>query len=440
MKKIRCGFAQVDITPLPNESFQDGYGSRLLPPDAVRSKIYAKVCAITENLEGGKTHIIGAFDICGFNSKVSDILRDSVKYYCGIDRRDITICATHTHTGPACGVLDSMPLNLIYWYRTAEAFAKAAKEALDNRAEGNFEFRISDIELKTIYNRVGRPYTDRLVRIGAFYDNNKALKGIIATGSCHPTVLGDQLISADYPGVMTTNLRVEYPGVPVLYLQGRGADTNPNYRDKLPADYLVNKLGTELSDSISDAVDKIDCDLFTDKEYNIKSAYKEAIIPRKPYYDEAAIENMIADSYKKYFDASEPVTKRCIFVEIEWLKLMRSRIKAEIAPEIECPIQALSLNDDIIFTFVPFELLCMTGNTIENYLAQKGYKKESTFVIGYANQVLSYLAPKNVFDDGGYDIGGTAGAASHWYMLPDCSKETEPAVLKELFGLVDSLK
>ena len=69
-------------------------------------------------------------------------------------------------------------------------------------------------------------------------------------------------------------------------------------------------------------------------------------------------------------------------------------------------------------------------------------KKESIFVVGYANEVLSYLAPAKdeIFDKGGYDIGGAYGAASHWYKVPDCSKATEPAVIDGIMKLVDDVK
>ncbi len=45
--KIKCGFSQVVITPEPNESFIDGFGSRKATGMGVQDDIMSKVCAIS---------------------------------------------------------------------------------------------------------------------------------------------------------------------------------------------------------------------------------------------------------------------------------------------------------------------------------------------------------------------------------------------------------
>ncbi len=47
-------------------------------------------------------------------------------------------------------------------------------------------------------------------------------------------------------------------------------------------------------------------------------------------------------------------------------------------------------------------------------------------MVGYANCVNGYLAPGEEFALGGYEVTG----AAHWYGLPECSEETEKAVLE----------
>ncbi len=435
MAKIRCGFAQCDITPAPYETFQDGYGSRLGPATAIRDKIYAKVCSVESC---GDRIVFISVDVCGFDPQLSEVIKDAIKYYAGVTEDKVALCATHTHTGPACGVLESCPKNMIYWYRSAETIAKAVKTAMDNETDGAFEFKLCDKPLETIYNRVGRQYCDHRVRIAVFTDTEKNIKGVIAHGASHPTVLGDMMFSGDYPGIMTRNMGVDFPGVPVVYLNGRGGDTNPLHREKLPADYLVNKLGTELSDSIKDGIEKLSG--APTEDYDIKSAYNMETIPRKAFLPVEEYEALIAAEYKKYFETTAPVTKRCIFPEIEWLKMCRDMAKEGKDSSIKAPLQVFKLNNDAIFAFIPFELLCVTGNTIEEKLVEMGYKRESIFVIGYANQVLSYLAAVEHFDKGGYDIGGAFGAASHWYKVPDCSKETEGAVIDGIMKLVEKVK
>jgi len=435
MAKIRCGFAQCDITPAPYESFQDGYGGRMSPATAVRDNTYAKVCSIESE---GDRFVIISVDVCGFDPYLSTVIKDTIKYYAGIPEDKVALCATHTHTGPACGVLASVPKNMIYWYKSAEAIAKAVKAAIDNETDGAFEFKLCDKPLVTIYNRVGREYCDKRVRIAVFTDTEKNIKGVIANGSSHPTVLGDMMISADYPGILTRNMGVAYPGVPVVYLNGRGGDTNPQYREKLPKEYLVEKLGKELADSVEDGIKNLSGKVCED--YDLSSAYNLETIPRKEFNSYEEYDALIAEQYQRYFDNTNPVTKRCVIPEIEWLKMCRDMVKEGKKSEIKAPLQVLKLSDKCIFAFIPFELLCVTGNTVEEKLVEMGFERESVFVIGYANQVLSYLAAVEHFDKGGYDIGGAIGAASHWYNVPDCSKETEGAVIDGIIKLAEKVK
>ena len=438
MAKIKCSFSQCDITPRPNETMQDGYGSRLEPGKEARTKIFVKICSMCTS-DSDRFLILSA-DVCGFDHRLSEIIKDTVRYMTGVPQERIALCATHTHTGPACGVLESCGKNLIYWYRAAEIIARAAAGAVGKEEEGTFEFRISSLPLKTIYNRCGRDYLDRRVKVGVFKNGEGAIKGLLVSASSHPTVLGDYLYSGDYPGVMTVNMSVDYPGVPVVFLQGRGADTNPYLREKLPADYLVNKLGTELSDSIKAGINELEGKPV--ENYGIKSSYEMKEIPRKGFFTEEEYEQKIAAEYDKLFKTEAPVSKRCVFPEIEWLKMCRDMQRDGKAAAIKAPLQVLKIADGVIFTFIPFELLCITGNTIEDKLVEMGYKRESIFVVGYANEVLSYLAPAKdeIFDKGGYDIGGAFGAASHWYNVPDCSKATEPAVIDGIMKLVNDVK
>ena len=64
MSKLKCGFAQVDITPPTDKGiFQDGYGDRDHPAEGVRDPLYAKICAVSSN---EKRFVFVSVDCCGF--------------------------------------------------------------------------------------------------------------------------------------------------------------------------------------------------------------------------------------------------------------------------------------------------------------------------------------------------------------------------------------
>jgi hypothetical protein len=95
----------------------------------------------------------------------------------------------------------------------------------------------------------------------------------------------------------------------------------------------------------------------------------------------------------------------------------------------------LKIGERAAIAFVPFEMLTATGNAVERILASLGANAPECLVIGYSNGTNGYLCPSAEADEAGYE---TAGAA-RWYGLPECSAETEKAVLRGVHSLADRL-
>ena len=94
--------------------------------------------------------------------------------------------------------------------------------------------------------------------------------------------------------------------------------------------------------------------------------------------------------------------------------------------DITVPLQLVTVGDAFAFAMVPFELLTLPGDRIEDILRRAGFPEEGIYVCGYANSVNGYLAPPEEFEVGGYEVGG----AAHWYNIPQTSVESEPTVVK----------
>ena len=92
---------------------------------------------------------------------------------------------------------------------------------------------------------------------------------------------------------------------------------------------------------------------------------------------------------------------------------------------LRVPLQVLAIGKACVFLFIPFELLTLTGNKLEDMFAEVGFARETIYVCGYSNMTEGHLAPVEEFEFGGYEVAG----AAHWYNIPEASPESEGAVL-----------
>lgn len=425
--KLNCGFSQIDITPQPAGSvYLDGYGERILPAGEVLDPLYAKVCVMNW---GGSEFAVISLDICGLRDPVMARLEDWITLLTGLDRSQFALCATHTHAGPACGLLPDLPVNMVYWNWVGQQIADAIGQARESSCPGAFRSCFAG-ELTGGYNRRNKPDIDRRIRVCGFYGEDGVLRGVFANASCHAVCMTSYGISADFPGVLTRMALESYPGVPFLFLQGRGADVDPLFWEQEG----VDKLGGELTEKVFAALDTL-----ADKAGTagpIRSLLcKESIPMCWPKTDEMIpeLEQQLQKLAKKKDD---PVARRYANVNIRWLQnAIREQEAGNTDPQITVSFQALAIGDGLVMAFVPFEMLTVTGNAIESAICAMGIDPERCFVIGYANGTNGYLCPSGEYGDGSYEVQG----AARWYSLPQCCEASERTVIARITELTAEL-
>ena len=427
MFELKAGFSQVDITPeRPEEVFLDGYGKRLGPAEAVRDHLFAKVCLLRS---GESEFALFSVDFCGFSAAVKDRLCTWIEFLGGIKRENIALCATHTHAGPACGVLTGLPLNTIYLDSVAQKMAGALAETRERAVPGRFGCAFGD-DLTLGYNRRGNGHEeiDRRVFVWGFYDGEGKLRGALASASCHAVCSTDMRISADYPGVMTKRAAERYPGVPVLFLQGRGADIDP----QIFGEEGIVRLGEQLSGCVFSGLERASAAPEVCGGINVAFS-KEKIPFAKPDGEKLAKE--INDYSKKLAAAPDARQRRALSVKLYWALKSRADCEKTDPPCLDADLQMLKIGDRAAIAFLPFEMLTVTGNAVESILGSFGVNAPNCLILGYSNGTNGYLCPSAEADEAGYE---TAGAA-RWYGLPECSAETEKAVLSGVHTLASRL-
>lgn len=420
MAVIKCGFSQADITPVPNGTFQDGYGFRVNPATGVRDNLYAKVCAF---ICGEDTFLLFSFDLCGMSPAVYNTVAGQISCITGIKKERMALCCTHTHAGPACGVLDELPINYDYYAFIGARAANAALRAIDGAAEGSFFSDIPEAEIIHSFNRRGRPFIDRSIHTAAFVDTSGKLRGVICSASCHAVFNTGSEISADWLAVLN---KVSCDDVPYMFLQGRGADINPNGDQGADLDGMIDTLGSELAVPVKAFAEKCSGVSADALDAEMRCGYEMTCIPMMRHDDTAGLKGLLSALTEQYLSFDEnDINRRYTFREMQWARHMIRMAENNESFDLRVPMAYFTLGDKLAFAFVPFEMLTETGNRIEKLFVSRGFERRNIFVCGYSNSVNGYLAPPEEFEVGGYEVSG----AAHWYNIPQTCPESEPAVV-----------
>ncbi len=456
-RSVKFGFSQIVITPPPQNVFLDGFGGRITPAEGTRDDLYVKAFVIYSD---SFKYALAVFDACGFEQRIAVGIKRRIATKNGLSPENVTICATHTHSAPASGILGDLPVNYFWWDQVGEVAASAVQEAFRKADFCRADFMHAG-ELSSIKNRRGRESCNKNIKICRFYSDQDTLIGAIALASCHATCYSGMKITADYPGILTRRMQEIYPDIPVLFLQGRGADVDPFLPNALNDEERLAQLGGELSDRVLSVLSKERrCNRVNIDTPGIYTG--EFKIPMHPYAAKETLLKTINFFEQKRYDVTDVFGKRQIAREIYWhqkaLYLAAHRGYSENYLFVE--MQVLKLSKSAVFVFLPFEIFSETGDQIEKYCIAHGYDPNAIFIVSHANGTNGYLVPESEFfleDYEHYDmeywyqktmqtqkcgadelIGGHYEIinAPHWYDLPQCSRESERTVIHSIIKLL----
>ena len=431
MNKLKFGFADTVITPPhPEYVYIDGYGSRSKPADGVRDDLHAKVCAV---MKGDKVFLIFSLDLIGLRSYTYDLVTTQIHQITGISKENVALCCIHTHAAPTTGLLDGLPVDTDYFAYVGECCARIAQKAIDSASYGSFSFEILPEKLTSTYNRRGRgDIIDRNIRAAAFRDRNGVLRGVICSAACHAVVSTDYKLSADWLSVLN---KLSSDEVPYIYFQGRAADIDPDGFHNFPIEEFIDRLGNELALPVKKFAESTVAGDTVRGE--LKWEYENVCIPMKQLNDKDFLHYCI----KKYLNAylelpPENHKKHYKLRELEWYRHMLRIAESGESFDITVPLQYLAIGKTALFAFVPFEMLTLTGNKLEDIFAEAGFPRGAIYICGYSNVVEGYLAPAEEFEFGGYEVSG----ASHWYNTSETVPESEGALLAWFAEKAEKLK
>lgn len=390
--QFKVGVAKVNITP-DTAIWMSGYASRNKPSEGVLQDIWAKALVIEENSK--RRIIIVTADIIGLSHSISqEIIQRIISKY-GINRSQILINSSHSHSGPviwpslsAMYNLDPGQLKILIDYsrkledNIVEAVGRAMSDlepGIISSGHGSAYFAVNrrqSTEKGVIIGVNSTGPVDNDVPVLKFTAPDGRMKALLFGYACHNTTLSDYLINGDYAGFAENDLEKANPGTVALFIAGCGSDQNPNPRRTM-------EMAEQHGKALADAVQKVLAGDLRPVNPPIRTAYAEAWLEFPPFNPE---------KYRKELVEGDR------FMQARAKLMLEAWEKNYDVSRLLYPVQVVRFNKD-------FAILALSGEVVVDYslAAKKMYPAENLFVAGYCTEVPCYIPSKRVLLEGGYE-------------------------------------
>jgi hypothetical protein len=388
--------------------WMDGYAARDHPSEGVLHDLWAKALVI-EDSRGYKAVLVTS-DIIGFPKHMSDRIRNRIGAKFGLTRSQIILNSSHTHSGPV--IYDAFsniyPLDQEQIKKAKEYSAKLEDQIVElvGKAIGlripakiysqngvvRFQVNRRNNTEKTIeqINDLKGPndYAVPVIKVA----NEKGELMAVAFGyACHATVLSIYQFSGDYPGFAQIEFEKSHPGVTAMFFQGAGADQNPLPRRTIP---LAQQYGRELAAAVERVLDEDMREL----DPHLSTAYSEINLQYAgaPPTKEELIQIMKeSSSYPAY-------------LKINAKSLIEILDRGEsLGTTYPYPCQVWNIGEQ--------PLMILGGEVLIDYTIElKKIFGPDIFVLGYSNDVMSYIPSESVLREGGYEGTRSAIFTTPW--------------------------
>ncbi|MBE9461504.1 neutral/alkaline non-lysosomal ceramidase N-terminal domain-containing protein [Dyadobacter subterraneus] len=422
-KGWKAGVAKVVITPAQS-MWMAGFASRTGPSEGKLHDLWAKALALED--ADGQRSVLVTMDLLGLPKMISDTIRKAIENHYHLSKAQIILNASHTHSGPvlSTALSDIYPTNqddekkiqsnsihlteqIINLVGSAiKNLAPASLFAQNGVARFQVNRRNNDAaKLETLTALVGP--SDPAVPVIKVTDTKGNIIAIAFGYACHPTVLNENQWSGDYPGYAQIELEKLYPKATALFFQGAGADQNPLPRNTVP-------LAVQYGKTLAAAVERVLSEDMKSLEAKLTTAYNEIDLSLTT-----------APSEEKLTKMAEKETG----FQQRWAKRMLEKIKngQPFQTTYPYPVQIWKLGEQPIMT--------LGGELVSEYAINlKRIFGQSTFVMGYCNDVVSYIPTSTILREGGYE----GDLAQIVYGLPATwASDTETKIMNGMIQLAE---
>ena len=419
--EFQAGVAKVKITP-PQPFWMSGYASRTNQSMGVAQDLWARALAVRD--PKGHRVVMVTTDLIGLHHSVSDDVFKQAKKRYKLDRADVLLCSSHTHSGPVVG----MNLNVMYDYSAEDkervlAYAAQLTDSIVNvigdalkdlapaklaTGHGSAGFAINRRQRRVVDQKTGvesvkaasavvlgvNPTgpTDHDVPVLRVTSPDGKLRAVFFGYACHNTTIGGKgetlsdfyKIHGDYAGQAEANLESEHAGATAMFTILCGGDQNPEPRNTLE---LAGVHGKELSTAVNHVLES--------ELRPVQSPVRTACLVTQldfVQHTRETFENEIkkAETATSKFDNKYRARRA---------KLMLAAYdQGHPVRQASYPVQAIRFGND-------FTIVAMGGEVVVDYQLRikREFPNENLMTIGYANDVMCYIPSQRVLREGGYE-------------------------------------
>ncbi len=426
-----AGVAECDITP-PEGLWLAGYAMRDHPAEGMIHPLWVKALALQD--EHKNTAVIVSSDILGFSAEMCQRIKQGVYEKIQLEPGNIILNSSHTHSGPivADSLLGMYPIwedkkqvSKINQY-TAELEQKVIKTIIQSvsqlepakvfSAKGVVRFAVNrrnnkEAEIETTYDFKG-PVDHSVPVIAVKSAGDDTFRAIVFGYACHATVLSGYQWCGDYPGFAQIELEKIYPTAKALFVAGCGADINPLPRRTVA---LAHQYGKELASAVERAIE----DTLQELPATLKTSYETITLPLETPLTKEDIQKLAED------------TKQPIHIQRSAKYLLKELEQGiPLRTSYPYPIQVWSIGG--------YPVIALGGEVVVDYaIAVKQKIHPNAMVLGYSNDLMSYIPSARVIREGGYE-GDTSQLE---YKMPaKWKEEIEPLNINTITALWEKIK
>jgi hypothetical protein len=392
--EFQAGVARKVITPT-GPIWMSGYAARTRPSEGVVHDLWAKALAL-QDARGGRVVIVGT-DLIGLPREVSDEVAARVKQKHGLQRGQLMLNSSHTHSGP--GVWPNLQImfdvspgdrqRLIdYRDRLVDDLVEVVGAALADLApatlaagHGSAGFAVNRRQptgkgFKLGVNPDGPVDHDvPVLRIAA---PGGKLRAVLFGYACHNTTLGGDRyqLNGDYAGFAQLELEKALPGATALFLMLCGGDQNPYPRG-------TPELAAQHGKTLAGEVERV-----------LAGGLRPLCPAIRTGYEEVKLE--LARRDRAVFEQEAKGTDR----------FRKRRAEAVLAAldagrqvwQVPVPVQVVGFGDNLA-------MVALGGEVVVDYSLRLKRECPQTdlIVAGYTNEVMCYIPSRRVLGEGGYE-------------------------------------
>ena len=381
-----AGVSRVVITP-PEFIWMSGYGGRSHTAEGKVHDLYARATVIRD--AKGETVVFVATDLVGVPKVMATTVAAAAEKKHGLPRRSLMIACSHTHCGPA---LDD---RLSYMLDMKDGDWKAVREYqvwLNQKVIEVVDAAIADLQPARLSTGKGvcrfaanrrtpkgiGPYDHDVPVLKIETLDGSKVRGLVFGYACHNTTLSFYQWCGDYSGFAQLYLEDRYPDAIAMFYTGGGADQNPLPRRKIE---LAQKYGRLLGVSVDEVLDEP----MQTVSGNLAASFEEVPLEFNQLPTRAELESRL-ESSSRYERA------RAKLLLSEWDR------DGSLPKTWPYPVQVWKLGKEINWVALGGELVVDYQIRLKQELG-----KNSTWVTGYANDVMAYIPSERVLEEGGYE-------------------------------------